>query len=125
MVKTKSNSKKILICDDEEGVRESLKVILEKDYDLIVTTSGEQCLECLKNSPDVAIVFLDIKMPLVGGLEVLSEIKQKYPKLPVVMISGYRSSEAAGECTRLGARDYVAKPFKSTDILDTIGRNLR
>ncbi len=124
MAASKTTSKKILICDDEEGVRESLKVILENEYDLIITTSGEQCLECLKNSADVALVFLDIKMPLMGGIEALTEIKKNYPKLPVVMISGYRSSETAGEMTRLGARDYVVKPFHSTDILESIKRNL-
>ncbi len=117
-------SKKILICDDEEGIRESLKLILGDHYDLIVTDSSEQCLECLKNDNAVGLVLLDIKMPKVNGLECLKAVKENHPNLNVVIVTGYKSVETASEATSLGASGYIVKPFKSDEILATVKRNL-
>ena len=117
-------SQKILICDDEEGVRESLKLILEDHYELIVADQGEQCLECLKNNKDVALVFLDIKMPKIHGLDVLEAIKKNHPRVKVVMVTGYQSVDTASEATRRGASGYIVKPFKSTEILESAKRHL-
>ena len=113
------NTKKILICDDEEGIRESLKLILCDDYELILTRDGTQCLDCLANSRDIGLVLLDIKMPQVNGLEVLKEIKETF-KVNVIMITGYKSVETAAEAVRLGACGYIVKPFKSDEILEMV-----
>ena len=118
-------SKKILICDDEEGIRESLKLILEDHYDLIAVDSGEQALECLKNSQDIGVVLLDIKMPKVHGLDVLKQIKEKFPAVPVVIVTGYKSVETASEAANLGASGYIVKPFKIEEILVTVKKNLK
>ena len=120
-----NTKQKILICDDEEGIRESLKLILEDDYELILTDGGEQCLDCLKNAKDIPMVLLDIKMPRNSGLEILAEIKQNYPQIKVIIITGYKSVETAAEATRLGASGYIVKPFKSDEILETVRRNVR
>jgi len=117
-------SKKILICDDEEGIRESLKLILEDHYDLILTEGGEQCLSCLEHSKDIGLVLIDIKMPKVDGLEILKQIKQKRPSLKVVVITGYKSVETAAEASRSGASGYIVKPFKSQEILEMVKNNL-
>jgi DNA-binding NtrC family response regulator len=117
-------SKKILICDDEEGVRESLKLILENDYDLILVDSGEQALHALENAKDVSLVLLDIKMPKVSGLDVLNEIKKKHP-VKIIMVTGYKSVETAAEATRLGASGYIIKPFKSEEIVETVKKSLK
>ena len=92
-------SKKILICDDEEGIRESLKLILADHYELILTDNGEQCLECIENCEDIGLVLLDIKMPKMHGLDLLKAIKEKHPDLNAVMITGYKSVETASEAT--------------------------
>lgn len=118
-------SKKILICDDEEGIRESLKLILEDHYELIVTEGGEQCLDCLENADDIGLLLLDIKMPQVNGLEILPQIKEKHPELKVVIVTGYKSVETAAEASRLGACGYIVKPFKSDEILSTVEKNLK
>ncbi|OGX38163.1 MAG: hypothetical protein A3G91_01060 [Omnitrophica WOR_2 bacterium RIFCSPLOWO2_12_FULL_50_9] len=115
---------KILIVDDEEGVRESLKLILGDYYDIILTDSGEQALRCLEKDPAIGLVLLDIKMPKVNGLEVLKAVKAKRHALSVVMVTGYRSVETAAEATRLGASGYIVKPFKSDEILATVQRCL-
>lgn len=118
-------SKKVLICDDEEGIRESLKLILADHYDLILTEDGGQCLECLNNAPDVGLVLLDIKMPQAHGLDVLKVIKEKHRDLNVIIITGYKSVETATEAARLGAAGYIVKPFKSEEILETVRSKLR
>ena len=115
-------SQKILICDDEEGIRESLKLILGDHYDLITVDSGEQCLECLKNDTSIGLVLLDIKMPKVNGLDILKAIKEKNPDLNVIIVTGYKSVETASEATALGASGYIVKPFKSDEILTVIGK---
>ena len=113
-------TKKVLICDDEEGIRESLKLILGDHYDLVITKDGEQCLDCLAKIKDVGLVLIDIKMPRVNGLDILKEIKAKHPSLPVIIVTGYKSVETATEAVRLGASGYIVKPFKSEEILATV-----
>jgi len=112
--------KKILIVDDEEGVRESLKLILGDLYNLILTEDGIQALECIKNAPDIGLVLMDIKMPKMNGLEVLSEIKKQRPDLKIIMITGYKAVETVAEAVKLGACGYIVKPFKSEEILKTV-----
>jgi len=115
---------KILICDDEEGIRESLKLILGDFYDLILTEDGNQCLEVLGNSDDIGLVLMDIKMPQVNGLETLKAIQEKHPDVKVIIITGYKSVETATEAVKLGASGYIVKPFKSEEILAVAKNNL-
>jgi len=118
-------SKKILICDDEAGVHESLKLILADFYELILVNDGGQCLDTLDNARDVGLVLLDIKMPDVNGLEILKRIKEKHPDMKVIMITGYKSVETAGEATSLGAAGYIVKPFESKTIMAVVQKALQ
>lgn len=118
-------SKKIMICDDEEGVRESLKLILSDHYDLVIVDGGQQALHALEHAKDIGLIFMDIKMPKVNGIDVLKEIKSKHPALKVIMVTGYRSVETAAEASRLGASGYIIKPFKSEEILETVKKHLK
>ena len=115
---------KILIVDDEEGIRESLKLILEDHYDLIAVDSGEQALECLRNDASIGLALLDIKMPKVNGLDILKAIKEEFPEMKVIIVTGYKSVETAAEAARLGACGYIVKPFKIDEILETVKKNL-
>lgn len=119
-----STASKILICDDEEGIRESLKLILEDHYELILTEDSDQCLDCLKNSRNIGLVLLDIKMPNKNGLDTLKEIKDKHPKHIVIIVTGYQSVELIGEITKLGANGYITKPFDSKEIMKSIKKQL-
>ncbi|MBU1995836.1 MAG: response regulator [Candidatus Omnitrophica bacterium] len=118
-----NKSKKILIVDDELGIRESLNLILSDHYDLILTESGTQALEVIDNCVDLGLVLMDIKMPQVNGLEVLATIKEKRPDLKVIIITGYKSIETASEASSLGASGYIVKPFKSDEILEKVKNN--
>ena len=100
----------ILICDDESGVRESLKLILESEYNLSYVTHGKDAVEFVKkHNPDLAI--LDIKMPHLNGLDALRAIKRAKPRVRILMITGYESSDVATQAINLGADDYLTKPF--------------
>ena len=117
--------KKILICDDEEGIREALKLVLSDDYNLILVDSGEQVLDTLSKAKDIALVLLDIKMPKISGFDILSDIKKKHPHVKVIMVTGYQSVETAAEASRLGANGYIFKPFKTEAILELVQKNLK
>ena len=121
---TKTAKPTILICDDEEGIRESFKLILEDGYNLHFATHGLEALEMLKDfTPD--LMLLDIKMPKIHGLEVLKQIKRLRPKLPVIIVTGYQSVEMAQEALKHGAADYIPKPFESRQILKAIEQVVR
>ena len=109
----------ILICEDEEGIQESFKLILEDNYQLKFVENGVAALEILKNfTPD--LMLLDIKMPKIHGMEILKQIKKLKPSLPVIIVTGYQSVEMAQEAIKHGAADYIPKPFESKDLLRII-----
>ena len=113
--------KKILICDDEEGVRESLNLILEKDYDLDFASTGDEAVNKVAASSYDGLL-LDIKMPGKDGLETLESIRSISPDMKVIIVTGYQSVETATKAVKLGAIDYITKPFKSDEVLDKIER---
>ena len=113
----------ILICDDEEGIRESFKLILADDYELKFAQNGPEALETLKTLNPSAML-LDIKMPKMHGLDILKEVKKIKPKLPVIIVTGYQSVEMAQEAIKLGASDYIPKPFESKQILKAVKSQL-
>lgn len=114
----------ILICDDEEGIRESFKLILSDHYDLQFVHNGLEAIERLKKwSPDA--MLLDIKMPKVNGMEILRQVKRMKPKLPVIIVTGYQSVETAQEAIRNGASDYIPKPFESKKVLEVLSAVLK
>lgn len=111
---------KLFICDDEEGIRESYKLILGDQYDLVFSCSGKECLEKLKDAQDAKLVLMDIKMPKQNGLEATREIKRLYPNTKVIIVTGYSSAEIAQEALSAGASDYIVKPFESKEIAKKI-----
>jgi DNA-binding NtrC family response regulator len=119
----KSAKPLILICDDEEGIRESFKLILEDNYDLRFATNGLEALEQLKTL-NPALMLLDIKMPKAHGLDILKQVKKMKPSLPVIIVTGYQSVEMAQEALRLGAMDYIPKPFSPGEILKIISSTI-
>ena len=109
----------ILICDDEAGVRDSLKMILDEDYHLHFVTNGEEALKYLRtNDPD--LVISDIKMPKMNGLETLKALKALKPHIRVLIITGYESSDVAAQAIKLGADNYLAKPFDRQEVRSQI-----
>jgi YesN/AraC family two-component response regulator len=111
--------KSILICDDEEGIRESLKLIFEKEYDLLFAANGHEAIDLL-NKNGVDIVIMDIKMPRMDGIETMRKLKEIKPNLKILVTSGYKSVETAKEAISAGASDYMVKPFDRGEILKAV-----
>ncbi len=116
--------KKLLVIDDEHVIREGVRRILESDSFQVETfASGYAALERIKQQT-FDLVITDLKMPGISGLEVLKALKEIQPGLPVIFITGYSSVDSAIEVMKLGAVDYIAKPFTTEGMLSTIKRAL-
>ncbi|MDP2941371.1 MAG: response regulator [Candidatus Omnitrophota bacterium] len=116
--------KKILICDDSEGVRESLKLIFEDSYELIFADDGfEAIVAAKKEAPD--LVLMDIKMPGLNGIEAIKEIHKLNPKTKIICVSGYQYTESARQALQEGAADYIVKPFEEEDIKEVVKKVLK
>jgi two-component system, NtrC family, nitrogen regulation response regulator NtrX len=111
---------RILVVDDEAEIRRSVRMILEYEgFEVFEASSGPEGLAAIdRESPD--LVFLDIKMPGLDGLEALQRIRQANESLPVVIISGHGTVSTAVEATKLGAFDFIEKPLASERVLVTI-----
>ncbi|MBI2985810.1 MAG: response regulator [Deltaproteobacteria bacterium] len=109
----------ILIVDDEMGPRESLKMILKPYFNVFTAERGGQAIEILNQIP-IDLVTLDLKMPGLTGTKVLEKVKQRDPDIEAIIITGYGSMDTAIEGLRLGAFDYVSKPFDVDHILTLV-----
>ena len=115
---------RILVIDDEPAIRQSLRMILEYEhYEFLGAASGADGVAQVKHDPPDMVV-LDIKMPGTNGLETLAEIRRVDESLPVAMISGHGTITDAMQATRLGAFDFIEKPFTSERVLVTVQKGL-
>ena len=114
---------KILVIDDEIGPRESLRMLLKPDYNVQTADCVEAGLKLLKEKQPDTIV-MDIRMPGMTGIEGLRKIREIDPHLSVIMLTGFGALETAKEAVRLGANDYISKPFDAGEMREVIGRNV-
>ena len=111
---------KILVIDDERSIRNTLKDILEfEKHQVVLAGDGKQGLEAAQ-SENFDIIFSDIKMPEMDGIELLTLLKEKEIEAPVVMISGHGNIETAVECIKKGAFDFIEKPIDLNRLLITV-----
>jgi DNA-binding NtrC family response regulator len=116
--------RKVLIVDDDAGVRESVRMVLKEHYEPLMAVSGEEALATIAaTQPDV--VLLDVLMPGLDGLEVLERIKAEDPRRPVVMLTATKTVKTAVTAMKLGAFDYVTKPFDVEELLIIVERATR
>jgi DNA-binding NtrC family response regulator len=114
---------RVAVVEDEVGVRELLEEILTSaGYRVTTYAGGSQALESLAGSDDADLVITDLRMPGLGGEEVLAELKSRRPELNVVVITAFGSIESAIEMVKAGAYDYLTKPFGSDELLLTVQR---
>ena len=113
----------ILVVDDDETIRDTLYELLSAEYDCQTAQTAEQALARLEvESYDV--VLTDISMPGLSGLELLGHVRQKYPDTPVIIISGISDQEHAQGLIRLGAFEYLLKPFRIEVVEKSVKRAL-
>jgi DNA-binding NtrC family response regulator len=117
-----AEKRKALAIDDEQVVLDSIKKVLTaENYDVDVTLNGGGGIyKAIKKSYD--IVLTDIRMPDINGLHVLRDVKRAKPALPVVIITGYATVQNAVQAMKLGATDYIEKPFTPDHLLATVAK---
>jgi len=116
--------KKVLVIDDEQIVLDSVsQILIDDNYEVDVSLSGREGLDWAIERP-YDIVLTDIRMPDIGGMRVLRDIKRVKSSLPVVIITGYATTKSAVQAMKLGAADYIEKPFEPEQLLDAVARAL-
>lgn len=112
----------VFICDDEAGILRCLDKLLRKNgYAVETFLQGGDLLEAMSEfSCDV--ILLDVRMPDLDGLQILTQLCREYPKVPVLLMTGHGTMNDAVQAIKLGAFDYLTKPFALDKILEVIGR---
>src|SRR5438309_2451127 len=113
----------ILVVDDDPGVRESFRLILEDHYDVLDVPDGPQALETVRAS-QVDLVLLDIRLPEMDGIEVLERIKTVDDGVEVILVTAVKTVRTAVAAMKLGAFDYLTKPFEEDELLQLVRRAL-
>lgn len=112
---------KVLVVDDNKGIRTVIAHILSQEYEIIEACNGEEALDVLSvRGDDMSMVVLDIEMPVTNGWEALRIIRDEdgWPDLGVVMITGHKEPENVLKAWQLGADYYITKPFCAATLLD-------
>jgi two-component system response regulator AtoC len=111
-----SNQFRVLVIDDDPGVRDYMEALVSRQgYEVLAVADGEQALQSLETTqPD--LITLDVVLPGMDGLETLSELKKRLPDVPVVMLSGHGQARNIVEAMRLGASDFLRKPFEVEEL---------
>jgi len=113
---------KIIVIDDEKAIRDGChRVLTGKGYEVITAENGQIALDILAKEL-IDIILLDLKMPIIGGEKVLEIAREKYPDIPVIIITGHGTVDTAVICMKNGAYDFITKPFQIDQFLLTITR---
>lgn len=111
---------KILVVDDEPGVRTVLqRVLTQAGYEVVTADNGAEALDCVSLG-EVNLMLLDIKMPDISGMEVLAKITAEYPDVGVIMVTAVIDIQVAVEALKLGAYDYITKPFNRDEVVQKV-----
>jgi len=116
---------RVLVVDDEESIREFLDIMLRKEgYDVTCAEDGQQAMDIIKKK-SFDLVISDLQMPNLTGIELLRQVRDAYPDLLFMMITAFGTTETAVEAMKLGAYDYITKPFKIDEVRINIANALR
>lgn len=111
---------KALVVDDEASIRNLLqRILVEAGYKVVTAANGQEALDKVCQLR-VGIVFLDVKMPGISGIEVLRQLTATYPDICVIMATAVDNAQTAVEALKLGACDYITKPFNRDDVIRTL-----
>ena len=119
-----TTSKRVLVADDESNMRRVLEAILRREgYDVVTAANGLDAVSEMNR--DIRTVITDLKMPGLDGMGLLRRLQQDYPEVPVVMITAHGSVESAVEAVKLGAFDYLEKPFEQEQIRQIVAKAMK
>lgn len=112
---------RVLLVDDEQAFLDVLtKRLARRKMDVGIATGGREALEVLASDPSIDLVILDVKMPVMDGIETLTEIKRAYPLLPVIVLTAHPTVKSSPEWKSLGAFDCLMKPHEMEQLLSAI-----
>ena len=118
------NQAKIIVVDDEQGICENVeKILLKSNYAVVHTQSAEEALDMMKKE-SFELLISDIVMPEMNGLELLKHVAKEIPDVKTIMMTGYASTNTAMKAIRLGALDYIPKPFTPDELRTTVSKAL-
>jgi two-component system, response regulator YesN len=103
--------KKILVVDDDRVISEVFATAFDRQYDIVPAADGRQALSILGKPHDIDLIFLDVNMPGLSGLDLLRQVKQSHPSCKVILLTGYGYKEVMLEALRADADDFIEKPF--------------
>ena len=110
----------VLVVDDEKIIRNLLQSILsEAGYDVVTAANGQEALDKIPQSV-IKVVLLDVKMPDISGIQVLQQLTTNWPEICVVMVTAVVDAKTATEAMKLGANDYITKPFNPDNVVTTV-----
>ena len=111
---------KILVVDDENIVLDSCQRVLEADgFEVFLVPSADKALKAMKKD-DFALLLIDVKMPGHDGMYLMREVKEKWPDIPIIVMSGYHTKEIIEEAVKIGAATFIAKPFTPDELLEAL-----
>jgi CheY-like chemotaxis protein len=121
-----SNQPVLLIAEDDETSFMLLKAYLSKgNYKILRAVNGKQSIELLEKNPDISLILMDLKMPVMDGYEATREIKKSHPGIPIIAQTAYALSGDNQKAIEAGCDDYVTKPINKEELLDKIERTLK
>jgi len=120
MTAKQMNGEMVLVVDDEENIRNLVQLMLRSaGYDVDAAANGKEALSKVEES-DIGVMILDIKMPGMSGLEVLQEATTRWPDICILMLTAVSDLDTAIKAMKLGAYDYITKPFKRDDLISKL-----
>ena len=119
------SGERILVVDDEVSLGQFLEIMLNQEgYDTTVVTGGQAAVDMIENAGEFDLVMTDLKMPRVGGMDVLEAVKERFPHTEVLIMTAFATADTAIEAMKKGAYDYIQKPFKVDEIRVVVERGL-
>jgi len=114
------NEMKILVVDDEDIVLESCQAIFELEgFEVMLVPSADEAIKAMKNE-NFALLLIDVKMPKHDGMYLMEKVKEKWPNVPIIVMSGYYTKETIKEAFQMGATNFIAKPFEPDKLIKTV-----
>ena len=111
---------KILVVDDEDIVLESCQAVFELEgFEAVLVPSADKALEAMKND-DFDLLLIDVKMPKKDGMYLMRKIKEKWPDVPIIIMSGYYTTNTIKEAMKMGAATFIAKPFEPDELVKIV-----
>ena len=115
----------ILVVDDEPNILRAMSLVLQSEFDVTVATTGNKAVKKIRKGMDFDVISLDLQMPGLSGIESLKAIKQLSPSTEVLIVTAHSDVESAKGALKLGAYDYIDKPFSNTELLASIRKGVK